>query len=264
MRKMMGLCVAGLLLAALLCHAQAAPNRAALGMTLTKMDPAKQKDWLARWDKALVKDVKGFPVCESVLGEDLGFVMTPAMDSFYYGYMATKDPKYVDMLVDWTDVLIKRAVKEPDGYVGWPCLKAAGTDVDNLDNTYNADSMLGEAMVFRPIVQMAREMTTDPALKEKYGAKGESYVKFAERLYAKWAERGGWRPSGEGGLISLVLPYGWTRPTRSGLTTIRGTPPAADSRTRTTRPTRSRAGCSRCGMRRASPNTRSMRRNGSR
>jgi hypothetical protein len=207
-RKMIGLCVAGLLLAAPLCHAQAAPNRAALGMTLTKMDPAKQKDWLARWGKALVKDVAGFRVCDTVLGEDLGFVMTPAMDSFYYGYMATKDPMYVDMLVDWTDALIKRAVKEPDGYVGWPCLKAAGTDVDNLDNTYNADSMLGEAMVFRPIVQMAREMMTAPALKEKYGAKGESYVKFAERLYAKWAERGGWRLSGEGGLISLVLPYG--------------------------------------------------------
>jgi hypothetical protein len=177
-------------------------------MTLTKMDPAKQNGWLARWDKALRNDIGKFRVCDSVLGEDLGFVMTPAVDSFYYGYMATKNPEYVDMLVDWTDALIKRAVKEPDGYFGWPCFKAAGTAVENLDDKYDADSMLGEAMVFRPIVLLAGQMITSPALKEKYGAKGESYIQFAEQLYEKWATRGGWRETEGGGMISLVLPYG--------------------------------------------------------
>ena len=54
------------------------------------------------------------------MGEDIAWEMTPAMDGFYYGYMATKNTKYVDMLVDWTDSLIKRAIKEPDGFVGWP------------------------------------------------------------------------------------------------------------------------------------------------
>lgn len=100
------------------------------------------------------------------MGEDIAWGMTPVVDGDYNGYMATKNTKYVDMMVDWADSLIKRAVKEPDGYVGWPSEKAAGTDVDNLDN-YNADSLLSDAMVFTPIVLLAGEMTRGS------GAQGE-------------------------------------------------------------------------------------------
>ena len=208
MKKMIGLCVGALVLVAPLCQAQMMPKPAAPAMTLTKMDEAKQKDWLARWDNNISGNAKSYRTCDRTLGEDIAWGMTPIMDGFYYGYMATKNTRYVDMMVDWTDSLIKRAVKEPDGYVGWPSLKAAGTDVDNLDNSFNADSMLSDAMVFRPIVLMAGEMTTNPALKEKYGAKGESYLKLAEQLYEKWVKRGGWRETKDGGMISLVLPYG--------------------------------------------------------
>ena len=139
--------------------------------------------------------------------------MTPVMEGFYYGYLATRNTKYVDMMVDWTDSLIKRAVKEPDGYVGWPgqwsrtAITSPGSGVDNL-NDYNADSFLSDAMVFRPIVLMAREMTQNRALKEKYGAKGESYLKLAEQLYEKWVTRGGWRETKDGGMISVLLPFG--------------------------------------------------------
>ncbi len=207
MNKLIRLCVAGLALMAPLCQAQTTSKPAAPAMTLTKMDEAKQKEWLARWDKEIVSDTKGFRECDRDVGEDIAFAMVPAMDGFYYGYMATQNSKYVDMLVDWADSLIKRAVKEPDGYVGWPSKGAAGTETDNLD-AYNADSMLSDAMVFRPIVLMADEMIKNPALKEKYGAKGESYLKLAEQLYAKWVERGGWRETQDGGMIPLVLPYG--------------------------------------------------------
>jgi len=142
---------------------------AAPAMTLTKMDEAKQKDWLARWEKEISGESKGYRTCDRAVGEDIAWTMTPIMDGYYYGYMATMDTKYVDMLVDWTDSLIKRTVKEPDGYVGWPSERAAGTAVDNLDD-YNADSFLSNAMVFRPIVLLAGEMTKNPALKEKYSA----------------------------------------------------------------------------------------------
>ena len=205
MKKMIGLCVAGLLLAAPLCQAQAAPKPA---MTLTKMDAAKQKDWLARWDKNISGEVKGYRVCETAMGEDIAWKMTAVMEGFYYGYTATKDAKYVDMMVDWTDWLVKRAVKEPDGFPGWPGKDGNGTWVDQMDQKYVTDSMLSEAMVFRPVVLMAGEMMKDPALKEKYGAKVESYVKFAEQLYQKWIKRGGWRETKDGGLMSVVLPYG--------------------------------------------------------
>ena len=174
MRRVIGLCVAGLLLAAPVCQAQTE--------TVAKMD-AKQKEWLAKWDKEISGEAKGYRTCDSKDGEDIAWLVSPMLNGFYWGYMATKDTKYVDMLVDWTDSMIKRAVKEPDGYLGWPSFKAAGTDVDNLDNTYDADSMLSDAMAFRPIVLMAGEMMKNPALKEKYGAKGESYLKLAEDLY---------------------------------------------------------------------------------
>jgi hypothetical protein len=203
--KMIVLCVAGLALAAPLCRAQTALNPA---MTLVKMNEAKQKDWLTRWDKEITGEATGYRTCDRAVGEDIAWVVSPVLDGFYWGYMATGNTKYVEMLVDWTDSMIKRAVKEPDGYVGWPSFKAAGTDIDNLDNTYDADSMLSDAMAFRPIVLMAGRMTKDPMLKAKYGAKGESYLKLAEQIYEKWATRGGWRETSNGGMISLVLPYG--------------------------------------------------------
>ena len=203
MRKVIGSCAAGFMLAAALCQAQTTPPP----MTLTKMDEAKQKEWLTRWDNEISGESKGYRTCERAVGEDIAWTMTPIMDGYYYGYMATKNTRYVDMMVDWTDCLIKRAVKEPDGCLGWPSKAAAGTAVDNLDD-YNADSFLSDAMVFRPIVLMAGEMIKNPALKEKYGAKGESYLKFAEQIYAKWIERGGWRETAGGGMISVTLPYG--------------------------------------------------------
>jgi len=203
-KKMIGLCPAALVLAAALCQAQTAPP----AMTLTKMDEAKQKDWLARWDKNLSSQYTGYRQCDRAMGEEIAWTMAPVVDGFYYGYMATKDTKYVDMLVDWTDSLIKRAVKEPDGFPGWPGKDGNGTWVDQMDQKYVTDSMLSEAMVFRPVVLLAGEMTKDPALKEKYGAKGESYIKFAEQLYDKWVKRGGWRETKDGGLMSVVLPYG--------------------------------------------------------
>ena len=170
------------------------------------MDEAKYQEWLGRWEKNILGDARN-RYCDKALGEDIGWLMTPFLDGFYYGYLATHDDKWVEKLVDWTDSWVKRAVSEPDGFPGWPCPKAAGTEVDRLDD-YTADSMLGEAMALRPVVLMAREIRQTPALREKYGAKADSYLKLAERIYQKWDQRGGWRETKDGGMISLVLPYG--------------------------------------------------------
>ena len=173
---------------------------------MVKMDDAKYADWLARWEKNITNDARN-RYCDKAMGEDIGWLMTPFMDGFYYGYMATKDPKWVAMFVDWTDSLVRRAVKEPDGYLGWPRPEAAGTKVDDLDD-FNADSMLGEAMALRPVVLMAGEILKTPALKEKYGVKAESYIQLSEQIYEKWDQRGGWRETKGGAVISVVLPYG--------------------------------------------------------
>jgi len=66
------------------------------------------------------------------------------------GFLLTGDTRWLDRLIDWTDAWIKRGVTEPDGYVGWPKVGAAGTDVDNLDS-YHADNLLGEAMALAAV-----------------------------------------------------------------------------------------------------------------
>ncbi len=185
----------------------ATPGNAVSGSpAMHKADPAKMKEWRKRWEKNITNDSRN-RYCDKSNGEEIGWFMSPFLEGFYYGYLATGDPKWIDMLVDWTDAWAKRAVKEPDGYPGWPCAKAAGTDVDDLDR-FDADSMLGEAMALRPVTLMAAEVLKTPALRAKYGAKAERYLELSEQIYQKWDRRGGWRETKGDGMISVVLPYG--------------------------------------------------------
>jgi len=62
-------------------------------------------------------------------------------------------------------------------------------DVDKL-NVFNADSLVSEAMIWQPIVLMAGEILKTPALKAKYGAKAESYLKMSEEMFEKYDKRG--------------------------------------------------------------------------
>lgn len=206
--KMRRILVAVLFCLTASCSLWAAPaTLPAPGFTpMVRIEEAKFKSILTRWEKNIIGDARN-RYCDKVMGEDVGWMMTPFMDGLYYGYMATRDTKWVDMLVDWTDSWVKRGVREPDGYIGWPMPKAAGTEVDNLDS-FNADSMLGEAMVLRSAVLMAGEILKTPALKEKYGAKAEGYIRLSEQIYEKWDRRGCWRETKGGGMISVVLPFG--------------------------------------------------------
>jgi hypothetical protein len=202
--------VVGLLCLAASCLALSAtlsaPAPTEKTQTLVRMDDAKLKDWKDRWEKNIVGDARN-RYCDKELGEEIGWLMTPFLDGFYYGYLATKDAKWIDYLIDWTDSWIKRAVKEPDGCLGWPKPGAAGTDVDKL-NDFNADSLLGEAMVLRPVVLMAGVILKVPALKAKYGAKAEGYIKLAEQTFEKWDKRAAWRDTKGGGCISVVHAFG--------------------------------------------------------
>jgi hypothetical protein len=142
----------------------------------------------------------------------MGWNMQPFLKGFYYGYLATAKVSWVEMLLRCTDAWIGRAVKEPDDYLGWPKLAAAGTDVDNLD-TFYADSMLGEAMVLGPVVLMANEIRKTPTLKEKYGRKADDYITLSEKVFEKWDARGGWRGTDRDGMVTVELPFGIDRNT---------------------------------------------------
>ena len=174
----------------------------------TTFDEARRIDWLARWEKRILGEARSRP-CDKEMGEDLGWLVSPLLNGFHYGYKATRDPKWVEFLIDWTDSCIKRSVKEPDGFPGWPKGDGGGGE----SKEYDADSLLGEAMLLRPVVLVAQEILKTPALETKWGAKADEYVKFAENIFRKWDSRDCWRTVKDGGLW-VVPNFGIDRQTR--------------------------------------------------
>jgi hypothetical protein len=110
----------------------------------------------------------------------------------------------VEMLIDWADSVIRRAVKEPDGHPGWP--KAEGASTSAVPG-FTTDNQLGEAMGLRPIVLMADKIRKTPALQAKHGGKAREYLALAEQVFEKWDARGCWREVEHGGLW-VVPPFG--------------------------------------------------------
>lgn len=166
------------------------------------LDEAFQNEWLARWEKNILGDSRNRS-CDKETGEELGWLVSPFLNGFYYGYLATRDSKWIEHLVDWTDSCVKRAVKEPDGFLGWP--KGDGGGGESTE--YKADSLLGEAMLLRPVVLAAAEIRKTPALQASWGPKADSYLKFAEEIFRKWDSRDCWRKV-EGGGLWVVPAYG--------------------------------------------------------
>ena len=159
------------------------------------MDSAMRADWLARWEKNILGDARN-RYCDKEMGEELGWQVSPFLNGFYYGYLATRNAKWVALLADWMDACVQRAVKEPDGFLGWPKGDGGGGE----SKEYAADSLLGEAMLLRPVVLMAGEILKTPALTAKYGEKAQAYLDLAERVFQKWDARDCWREVKDGGL----------------------------------------------------------------
>ncbi len=166
------------------------------------LEAALVKDWLARWEKNILGDVRN-RYCDRELGEEVGWLVSPFLNGFYYGYQATHDPKWVAQLVDWADSWIKRGVKEPDGYIGWPKSGTGGATEKSL----LTDSLLGEAMGLRPIVLMAATIQKTPALKAEFGARAEAWLKLAGEIFTKWDSRDCWREVKDGG-VWVVPDFG--------------------------------------------------------
>jgi len=156
------------------------------------------QDWLARWEKNILGRARS-RYCDKEMGEQLGWLVSPFLNGFYYGYLATRDPKWVEMLIDWMDSCVRRGIKEPDGFVGWP---KSGMDATE---SFYTDSLLGEAMALRPVVLTADEILKTPALKGKFDSQAQAYLRLAERVFEKWDSRGCWREIANGGLWVVPL-----------------------------------------------------------
>ena len=177
----------------------------ALPLNLLAQPPAKtardaseealRRDWLARWEKNILGDSRN-RYCDKETGEELGWLVSPFLNGYYYGYLATRNPQWIERLSDWTDACLKRAVTEPDGFLGWPKGDGGGGE----SKQYQADSLLGEAMLLRPVLLAAIEIRRTPALRDRFGAQAEKYVNFAEQIFQKWDSRDCWREVKDGGL----------------------------------------------------------------
>ena len=165
--------------------------RGAAGADLTQ-------DWLARWEKNILGRARS-RYCDKEMGEQLGWLVSPFLNGFYYGYLATRDPKWVEMLIDWMDSCVRRGIEEPDGFVGWP---KSGMDATE---SFYTDSLLGEAMALRPVVLAAGEILKTPALKGKFDSQAQAYLRLAEQVFEKWDSRGCWREIANGGLWVVPL-----------------------------------------------------------
>jgi hypothetical protein len=159
------------------------------------IDPATAKDWRTRWERKILDEAQG-RACDHELGEELGWLVSPVLNGFYYGHLATGETKWIGLLVDWADACIRRAVREPDGFRGWPKGDGGGGD----SKEYAADSLLGEAMLLRPMVLMAAHIQKTPALVAQWGSKAEAYLKLAGEIFRKWDSRSCWREVKGGGL----------------------------------------------------------------
>ncbi len=159
------------------------------------LDPGLASDWLARWKKHILDEERN-RYCDRELGEEIGWLISPFLNAFYYGYQATRDPKWAGHLADWADSWIRRGVKEPDGFIGWPKSGSGGAVAESL----LTDSLLGEAMGLRPIVLMAAEIQKTRALTKKFGSRADAWLKVAGQVFEKWDSRSCWRDVPEGGL----------------------------------------------------------------
>lgn len=158
--------------------------------------------WRAQWEKQIVGSSRT-RYCDKELGEELGWLVSPYLNGYFYGFVATRDPRWVGMLVDWTDACIRRATKDPDGFRGWPKGNGGGGD----STEYTADSLLGEAMMLRPVVLMSGIIRDTPALQSKYGDKARAYLDLADEIFRKWEARQCWRDVRDGG-IWVVPDFG--------------------------------------------------------
>jgi len=66
------------------------------------IDADTARDWLARWEPYILRSARE-RFCDRELGEGIGWRISPFLNGFYYGYRATRDTRWVSLLVDWTD-----------------------------------------------------------------------------------------------------------------------------------------------------------------
>ncbi|MDE2127890.1 MAG: hypothetical protein KGJ62_15020 [Armatimonadetes bacterium] len=163
-----------------------------------------RSEWLGRWQPYILSESRD-RYCDREMGEELGWLVSPFLRGFCYGYFATRETAWLQRLVDWSHAWMRRGVKEADGFIGWP--KPAGASTSFVPD-FTTDNMLGEAMALRPAVLMARHIATNKRLSALFGASARTWLELSEATFRKWSDRGCWRSVQSGGGVWAVPEFG--------------------------------------------------------
>ncbi len=200
--------------------------RAAPGVDAGESVPlteARAREWWAAWERSIAAEARR-RYCDTEMGEQLGWLLGPFLNGFASAHESSGDEQWLERLADWAGAWLRRGVEEPDGHRGWPKRGSGGT----IEQGYFTDSLLGEAMAFRPLLATAVRVRAEPGLATRWGGEVSRWVEAAVQCAAKWEDRGAWREVKEGG-VWVVLEFGleegvarWTdgyaQRTRTGFT----------------------------------------------
>ena len=117
-------------------------------------------------------------------------------EDFLDAYAATKDIKSLEDGEKYYDAAVAKLLKDPDDYPG-----TIGPDLDIVGGGAHlwADTVIGDALIARPLVRFACIVKADPKLQARWGAKAQSYIDLATKMvWEKWNHRGCYYEDGSG------------------------------------------------------------------
>jgi hypothetical protein len=127
---------------------------------------------------------------ENAKGEDFCWNAAYDMGRFVEYYNLTKNPEWLDAGISYYDFLISRLDTDPDGYKGW-------IGPYEYDQRYWQDALVGDAILFKGLLDFCLIVLEEKTLNKKYGAKAKSYIALASKNFAeKWDKRGTWYEDG--------------------------------------------------------------------
>ena len=143
--------------------------------------------------------IDGGTYYQTAEGEDLGWKEGPYLKGYIYGYLAFKETKWLDLLVQHADVLFSRLTREQDGKLGW-----YGPGMYDAPN--RTDALVGEALIMEPITEFIHIVKKESLT--SYTAKADSYLSIIEaELIPKRDARGDWQNSGTDAGVFRSAPF---------------------------------------------------------
>ncbi|MFH0755816.1 MAG: alpha/beta hydrolase [Bacteroidota bacterium] len=134
-------------------------------------------------------------------GENFCWHAQVGLNKFVDYYKLTENTGWLDAGMAYYDFLIGKMATDPDGYRGWIGLYG-------YDRNYWADALVGDAILFKGILDFSVLVMENPSLEKKYGEKADSYVRTAEReFFEKWDQRGCWIDDGPFGTYTGFDKY---------------------------------------------------------